>query len=118
MRKAKIAAVTAACTLSALLTACGGDSSLYTAGTYTGVGKGKGGDVKVEVEFSESEILSIVIDENNNETPEIAAFVYDELPDDLLEAQSTEVDTIGGATFTSQGVIEAVADCIDQASLK
>ena len=35
---------------------------------------------------------------------------------EMLEAQSTEVDTVSGATLTSEGLIGAVADALGKAA--
>ena len=34
---------------------------------------------------------------------------------EILSAQDTDVDTVSGATFTSEGIIGAVADALSQA---
>ena len=36
--------------------------------------------------------------------------------DKMLSTQSTEVDTVSGATLTSEGIIEAVADALGKAA--
>lgn len=124
MKARKFIAVILSCVLGLfLLCACSNSetpsapAAIYAPGIYTGTGAGKGGDVNVEMEFSEDEILSIVVDENNNETPEIAAVAYEELPEIILEAQSVDVDTVSGATFTSKGILEAASNCVEQAKL-
>ena len=35
--------------------------------------------------------------------------------DDILKAQSADVDTVSGATFSSTGIRDAVSDALEQA---
>lgn len=86
----------------------------YTAGTYTGIGEGRNGSVSVEVTFSDSAIESVVIGENQ-ETAEIAASPFEQIPAAIVEHQSLAVDTVAGATLTSNAVIDAVRDAVVQA---
>ncbi|MFV0550665.1 MAG: FAD-dependent oxidoreductase [Anaerorhabdus sp.] len=90
----------------------------YTAGTYTGVGAGYHGDVKVEVEFDEKNILSIQVLEQN-ETYGIGQGMetspIESLPTKIIETQGLGVDTVTGATVTSNAIIEAISDAATQA---
>jgi fumarate reductase flavoprotein subunit len=89
-------------------------SSLFKAGTYTGTGKGHNGDVTVEVVFTDSEIKSVTI-KSQTETAGISDGAISDIPDEIVKAQSTKVDTVSGATVTSNAIIDAVNDCITQA---
>ena len=93
------------------------EAKLYTPGTYTASAKGIASDVKVTMEFSETEILSVVID-SAGETPEIGGKAGPLLEKAILEAQGPNVDAVTGATVTTDAVKKAVADCISQASGK
>lgn len=86
----------------------------FTAGTYTGTAAGLSGDVTVNVTFSEDAITDIQVGENN-ETAYLMKTVSQVVPARILEAQSLSVDTVTGATYASRGVINAVADCVEQA---
>lgn len=35
--------------------------------------------------------------------------------DDVIDAQNTEVDTVTGATYSSKGLLEAIANALEQA---
>lgn len=87
----------------------------YKAGTYTAIATGYAGEVPVAVSFSDTEILSVEIGENK-ETPALGGAVIKLLPEKILAAQSADLDTVSGATLTSQAILAAVKDCIDQAS--
>lgn len=86
----------------------------YTPGTYTGVGAGKNGDITVEVTFSTEKIESIRI-VSHTETPSLSDAAIEQIPTKIVEAQSLGVDTVSGATYTSNGIVEAVADAVKQA---
>ena len=93
------------------------EAKLYTPGTYTASAKGIASDVKVTMEFSETEVLSVVID-SAGETPEIGGKAGPLLEKAILEAKGPNVDAVTGATVTTDAVKKAVADCISQASGK
>lgn len=99
---------TVACTQDEVPADSGGDS-----GTYETVVEGYNGDIKLEVELEDGKIADINILEDE-ETEEIGGFAFDELIPEIIETQSLKVDSISGATFTSEalkkGVEEIVAD--------
>lgn len=86
----------------------------YTPGVYTASAKGNNGDVKVEVEVSETEILSVKVLEHQ-ETEGISDKAISDLPAAIVAAQGLGLDTVSGATVTSNAILEAVADCMEQA---
>ena len=93
----------------------GGSDVSLAAGEYIGVGKGgMGGDIEVKVSYEDSTIKAIeVISEH--ETPDIGGVALEDLKASVLEKNSTEVDTISGATMTSTAFLSAVEDAIAQA---
>lgn len=80
--------------------------ALYTAGTYEGSAEGRNGLVTVEVTVSESQIESVMIVQQE-ETVGIADTALEEIPQAIVTAQGTEVETISGATITSNAIIKA-----------
>ena len=88
--------------------------NLYEAGIYTGTAMGNNGEIKVEVEFSETEILSVTVVEHH-ETEGLAAPAIERIPSGIVENQTLAVDTVSGATNVSNGILDAVADCVTQA---
>ena len=92
-------------------------AQLFDAGTFTGVGAGGfGGDITVEATFDANSILDINITDHN-ETPAFAGMAIEGTINAILASQSTNVDTIAGATMTSQAIINAVNDAITQAGV-
>ena len=95
-------------------TAASGEAGIYTPGTYTGTAAGKNGDVKVEVTFSANAIDSVKVVEHS-ETAGISDGAIENIPAAIVENQSLAVDTVSGATMTSDAILKAVADAVAQA---
>ena len=79
----------------------------YADGTFTGSGAGLWGDVTVNVTVVEGKIAAIDL-VSSQETEAYFATVWPAIPDAIIAAQSTDVDIVAGATYASQGVIDAV----------
>lgn len=91
------------------------EPSSYKDGTYYGTGSGFAGNLKVEVVISGGKISSIQIVETNDGSEYIqkASGVISQ----ILNAQSTNnIDTVSGATFSSNGIIKAVRNALSQAA--
>ena len=110
---ASAAGVTAASVLGPTVSLAEGTST-YTPGTYTASAKGMMGDVTVTMTFDPETITDVVIDVSC-ETPERVAGLSEKMAQDILAAQSAEVDGISGATVSSNAVREAAAQCIADA---
>lgn len=89
--------------------------AVYTAGTYTATSSGYASDVTVTVTFDETSITNVVVDAAG-ETETVGAAAANKLAEQVLNAQSSAIDGVTGATYTSKAVKQAVADCITQAS--
>lgn len=76
-------------------------------GALTGTAKGFGGDVTVTVTVDGDDILTVEA-VGADETPGIGSNAIEQLPVKIVEADSTEVEVISGATYTSKAIIEAV----------
>ena len=98
----------------AAATAASEEAGIYTPGTYTGTAAGKNGDVKVEVTFSANAIDSVKVVEHS-ETAGISDGAIENIPVAIVENQSLAVDTVSGATITSDAILKAVADAVAQA---
>lgn len=95
--------------------ACTGDSGItFTAGTYTAEAQGNGGPVKVEVTFTDTEIQSINI-LSQEETPGLGDVAIEKIKNDIVSGQTLAVDIVTGASYSSQAIIDAVSDCVEQA---
>ena len=69
----------------------------------------------VEVKFDSESILSVTI-LDKNETERVSDRALEEIPERIVEAQTSEVDAITSATVTSDAIKTAVTDCIRQAT--
>ena len=86
-------------------------SSLYEDGTYTGSGTGFRGTTNVSVTVEGGYITDITIVSYQDDTPYFNRAQSSVLPD-IIDTQGIDVDTVSGATFSSNGIIEAVADAL------
>ncbi len=84
-------------------------------GTYTETVKGKNGNFEVMVVIEGGNIANISVG-NNEETPDKGGVAIAQLPEEIVAAQSYDVDAVAGATVTSDGIKEAVARCLEKAS--
>ena len=101
------------------LAGCGAQSSstagaTYKAGTYSATVKGHNGDLTVSTEFDATSIVSVTIGDNV-ETAGIATPVLETFPGLIVDGQTLNVDAVSGATVSSKAVLEAVAQCVEQA---
>lgn len=89
----------------------------YKNGTYTGEGQGFGGTIQVEVTLENDTITDIQVVSAPGED---SAYLSqgEGVISAILAAQSTDVDTISGATFSSTGIINAVNDALGKAENK
>ena len=113
MRKLMCKILSTVLIVATCLTGCS-KSDTYVAGTYTGTGEGFGGAVTATITVTGSEITDVVLD-GPSETPSIGGAAFETLRDKILEAQSAEVDVVAGATYSSNGAIEAVKAAIENA---
>lgn len=84
------------------------------AGEYIGTGMGIGGEIVVKVATDGTTIDSIEVLEQK-ETAEIGGAALEQLPNMVIEAQTTEIDAIAGATKTSNAFFAAVEEAMAQA---
>ena len=90
------------------------DTPIYNAGTYEGTARGYGGDITVTAVLTEYGIDEITVNAPD-ETPEIGQAAAVKLAKDIWRNQSHGVDSVSGATMTSNAVKKAVAHCIREA---
>lgn len=91
------------------------DAAAYKDGTYYGTGKGFAGTMKVKVDIAGGKIASISIVSTKDGDSYVKS--ASSLIDTIVEKQSTNVDTVSGATFSSRGIIAAVRSALSQAAV-
>ena len=80
-------------------------------GALTGTADGFAGPITVEVTMDGDTITGVTVT-SNSETPAIAGAALEQIPAAIVAANSADVDIVAGATFTSNGIINAVKDAI------
>lgn len=88
--------------------------NVYKDGTYTGSAQGFGGTITVQVTLANDEITDIQV---TSAPGEDSAYLSqgEGVISSIISAQSTDVDTVSGATFSSTGIINAVVDALGKA---
>ena len=87
----------------------------YGDGIYQGSASGYAQGLTVQVKISSGKISNIEII-SHNETTGFYENAFEIIPSDIIQKQSTDVDTVSGATYSSLGIINAVNDALNQAS--
>lgn len=72
-------------------------------------------EITAEVTIQGSEIVDLKL--IGEETPTLGGKVLEEMPAKIIEAQSTDVDGMTGATVTTNAVKEAVTEALTKAGL-
>lgn len=91
------------------------ETSEYKDGTYTGTGTGFGGTLKVKVTIKSGKIKTIKVVETSDDKEYIES--ASTLLKKMIKKQSTNVDTVSGATYSSVGLIDAVRNALEKASV-
>ena len=104
----------AGCSTSSASAVASESTGKYTPGTYEGTGTGMG-SITASVTVDANQITSIDLD-LSGETESIGQKAGNTLVQQILDAQSTDIDGVSGATVTSKGVEDAVQKALDQAS--
>lgn len=84
-------------------------------GVYEGVATGYGDGLTVSVTIKTNAITNIEIVSHNERNSRFYAPAMEQVPAEILDSQSLDVDTVSGSTFTSIGIINAVKDALSQA---
>ena len=87
----------------------------YNDGEYTGTGGGYSNIITVKVTILNDKIISIVITEHEESDYGTA---FTDIPKRIIDSQSTNVDIVSGATWSSKGVIQGVGEALRKALRK
>ena len=91
------------------------DEPAYVDGIYTGIGRGFRPGLKVEVEIQEGKIIRIEVLSHNEVGARFWRRPVKLIPNAIIKSQDTKVDAVGGATFTSRGIMTAVENALRKA---
>ena len=102
--------------LLACLLLVSGCSSAAKAETFSVTGKGYGGDVTVNLEVTGDKITNVTIT-GDKETENVGSKAVAEMPAQILEANSWDVDGVSGATITSTTIKKLAKQAMTDAGL-
>jgi uncharacterized protein with FMN-binding domain len=96
-------------------------SGSRTSGTFTGAAADtRWGTVQVQISVSNGKITQVTpvqFPQDNPRDQEINSYALPALGQEVISAQSANIDMISGATVTSGGYIQSLQSAIDQAHL-
>ena len=114
--KTRIAAIVMALMMLVASVAMGEAVPAGVTGEFTGTAEGFGGDVAVTFGFENGEMTTVAI-EAAGETEGIGTQAMEIMADEIAETGSIAVDTMAGATITSNAILEAAEAAIVAAGL-
>jgi uncharacterized protein with FMN-binding domain len=88
------------------------EARTYPDGVYTGTGDGYRGETEVQVAVEGGKIADITVLSYQDDRQYFSR-AQSSLIAAILNAQGVDVSTVSGATFSSNGILEAVADALD-----
>ncbi|AJE39806.1 MULTISPECIES: FMN-binding protein [Streptomyces] len=97
----------------------GGSGSVTTTGTVTGEQvQTRYGPVQVRITLRNgrlTEVTAVALPRDNPRDREISGYAVPRLTREALAAQSAEIDTVSGATYTSEGYRRSLQSALDSA---
>ncbi|EOR26342.1 FMN-binding domain-containing protein [Clostridium sartagoforme AAU1] len=88
-----------------------GDAEGIEDGVYEGTGTGFRGEMKVKVTVQNQQITSIEVTETNDDSKWFDR-AYSTIATDIIKNQTAEVNSVSGATYSSMGIKEGVANAL------
>ena len=99
----------------AALVAAGAQAASYKDGSYTGVGKGRESQIQVQVEVAGGKIAAVKVLKHGETDMIIAAPIETMIPEIVAKNGVEGVESVGGATMSSDGIKAAVQDALAKA---
>ncbi len=93
-------------------TVTGGSEAAFEDGVYHGSAAGMHSTIEVSVTVSDGKIADIEI-LSQAETPSLTDPAFEQVPAAIIESQSLDVETVSGATVTSEAIIAAVRAALE-----
>ena len=85
-------------------------------GTFTGTSTGMQGPVTVEMSVENGKITKVAVTESS-ETAGLADVALERIPAQIVEHQTTKLDTVTGATLASNAIMRAASAAAEEAGL-
>ena len=92
-----------------------GAQAAYKDGTYTGEGKGRESQIQVQVDVKGGKIAAVQVLKHGETEMIIAAPIESMIPEIVAKNGVEGVESVGGATLSSDGIKAAVADALAKA---
>ena len=89
-------------------------SDTWKDGTYTGTGYGYKSNITVQVTIKDHKITAIKVLKQSEDAAWFSK--AKKVINYVLKAQSTNVDTVSGATYSSNGILKAISNALSKAS--
>ncbi len=105
----KIVAILSSLAISLSLMCC--ESKNTISGTATGIGQGNGGEVSVTITLEEG-VIKEVKAVGEDETEGIGDLALEQLPQEMVEGNTVNVDVVTSATVTSNAIIEGAKNAL------
>lgn len=90
------------------------EQGVYAEGIFIGEGSGFGGTIQVQITIAEQQLTDIHVISAPGEDAAYLSMAQGVI-DTILSSQSTAVDTVSGATFSSTGILMAVDNALAKA---
>lgn len=87
----------------------------YKPGTYEATARGYGGDVTVSLTVDATKITAATAT-GANETQDVGTKALDQVPKAMVDSGNADVDTVSGATVTSDAIIKAAKEALTKAA--
>jgi uncharacterized protein with FMN-binding domain len=94
------------------------EGATFKDGAYNGEADAYRPGLKVSIEIKNNSIVSIEIVEHNEVNLRLYQRAFKNIPQAILDNQSTNVDAVSGSTFTSIGIMNAVNNALSQALIQ
>ncbi len=91
-------------------------SGKYKDGTYVGLARGLYAGLHVNAVIKDNRLVQITLGDNREDRPYVDQ-AAEEVLYSMLETQSTDVDTVSSATYSSKGIINATKYALNLASV-
>lgn len=100
-----------------LFMACDRKDSNATGKIYKGVTNGYSGKLTVKATITKNGTIEAIKVEGDDESSELGGPAINSIAREIIRNQSTVVDSVSGATVTSNAMIEATKKALDKAGI-
>jgi Polyferredoxin len=107
----QIGAITVGSPVASISSLTAASQGKYVDGVYEGSAQGYRGEIKVKVKVSGGQIASIDV-ESYSDDEQFFSRAKNTVIAEIISGQTTDVSTVSGATYSSRGIMQAVANAL------